>query len=1274
MPVAVTKNPFVGPRPISDGERIFGRDPETQRLTHLLLAERIVLLHSPSGAGKSSLIQAGFLPAFAGETEDDFYVFPIVRLSMASGINGGGPLIFSKAVIRSFEPVEAANEASNGFESLEEYLGTRGKQKANGRCICLVFDQFEECVTFPAVHEAAKAAFFGDLGKALADQNVWALFAVREDFLAPIVSLGRVLPTRFKQTFRLDFLSKENACDVIQKTANLGNYEFETEALQRLVDDLAIVNVQGVDGKFEPVPGEFVEPLHLQVACQHILQKLPAGTTKVEKYHLQHSNNGGPRPETSVDEALAAYYQSELARIAGADKELEQELRFWIQENLIDPSGIRIPIRQGVQTTEGLENEVIGKLYNAYLVRKERRLNATWYELAHDRLVQPILTDNREWFNRNLGLVGKGCRLWIKHNRDPVFLLKGHELDEALRQYRSKMRTFSSKEINFLRESRRTRRAAALRFWIPIALSGFAAIVFALLASFLYKTKIDLAYYKLFAVLRPLYTAWTPGSADRNLLFASHLTQELQNRKTSIDPLLFGDCVTILDRTLDRRRRLVETYWDYQSSASENVGDAVTVSALSYSPDGQTLVAGDTDARIRVLRQGVLDDPLPVTGGVIWAAAYSPDGRFVAIGTKTGFVSIFEPPGDSSPPRAPVQLGFPGPRERIPIVWSCSWNDQGDLAAGCQDGRIYIWPDLLHASPTAGIQPSVVLENAGKDSPIPVHAVSWYHTGAWLAAGDALGHLRLWNKDQVFSAPAGAPPVPISVNAAGEAIWGVAWSQDGRIICGSWDHSISLWKIDPLAQGAVPALANRRPQAHDQWVRDVGWINNDQAIVSVGDDGMVKFWKSSDLTDLGFEQAPTVSVGRLSYAATTKFIATANLDGAIRIYQLDPPPRQSAQGHGVDAVVRLAFSDSAVLSFDSEGRVARFDPVSLNEKAGDQVQIAADFQSGIKTVGFDNQIKRFVIGYDLSFQKRPFAGQLATWEPRPGTRPTACPIKEPVRSVNCHPAKPIVAFVTQGGTLGLRTLPELQPVPSQPDLKIVLESGTPGLQKRPAAEMGRLVWSNAGDMLLVALNQLGGDLNSSEVLRFKFDGQVLTEIDPLPVAAPIYSMQLHPDDRSLAIGTPGGAVIWVAFTGSRTRPIMAHDGAVTSLSWSRDGTRLFSGGADGSVKVWDYAPQGENKLTLAITLRHDIGGIYASGVPPEGGGVYTAGDSPRVFFWPETRYSAGALLARAKQMVNRNMFGPEWARYAESNAGVGESRPYEKTFKDLPDLSRSKSR
>jgi WD40 repeat protein len=599
------------------------------------------------------------------------------------------------------------------------------------------------------------------------------------------------------------------------------------------------------------------------------------------------------------------------------------------------------------------------------------------------------------------------------------------------------------------------------------------------------------------------------------------------------------------------------------------------------------------------------------------------------------------------------------------------------LAAGCQDGKIYIWPDLVHASQLTGAQPLMVLNNIGNK---PIHAVAWQDTGAVLAGGDAAGHLCLWNRMQIFSAPGIKDPGPVSLSAGSEAIWSLAWSKDGRLACGSWDHSISIWKIDSLAQGLVASQLNRKVQAHDAWVRDVAWINNDQAIVSIGDDGMVKFWKASDLTtDVPSEQVATSNLWKLSYNPVTKLIATANDDGAIRIYQRDPPARNRVYGNGVSTIIRLAFSGSEVLSFDQDGRVYRFDPASEKEE---KTQIASLFQSDIKAVEFYPRIKSFVIGYG-----RPsLGGQLAVWDSHQNSTPTFCRIGEAIRAVSCHPTKLIVAFVTRRGTLGLRTVPELQPVPTQPDLRIVSDRGTanaPGTgersnsenssaQNRRSGDVSRLIWSNSGDMLFLTLNGLNGDPNKSQILRFGFDGQSLTELDPLTlsVAAPILSVQLHPTDPLLAIGTTGGALMLESLVSSETDSFVAHDRAIESLAWTPDGRRLFSAGADGSVKVWDYDAKGKHKLTLAITLRHDVGGVYATGVSPDGQ-LYTAGDSPRIFYWPEARYSTQAILDRAKKMINRNMFGPEWALYVESN--TDQQGKYEKTFEDLPDLSQSKS-
>src|SRR5512147_1721529 len=72
------KSPYIGPRAFTTGEDLYGRERETRELLDLMIAERIVLLHSPSGAGKSSLIQAKLIPALE---EERFLVLPIIRVS-----------------------------------------------------------------------------------------------------------------------------------------------------------------------------------------------------------------------------------------------------------------------------------------------------------------------------------------------------------------------------------------------------------------------------------------------------------------------------------------------------------------------------------------------------------------------------------------------------------------------------------------------------------------------------------------------------------------------------------------------------------------------------------------------------------------------------------------------------------------------------------------------------------------------------------------------------------------------------------------------------------------------------------------------------------------------------------------------------------------------------------------------------------------------------------------------------------------------------------------
>jgi WD40 repeat protein len=105
---------------------------------------------------------------------------------------------------------------------------------------------------------------------------------------------------------------------------------------------------------------------------------------------------------------------------------------------------------------------------------------------------------------------------------------------------------------------------------------------------------------------------------------------------------------------------------------------------------------------------------------------FCPDGTHVAIGTQSGFISVFDV-RDPSSKSSIVELAFPE-IGRIQDVWSCSWNDKGDLAAACQNGKIYVWPDLLDSLKFGDLRPSKIIENRVGE-----------------VVGDAAGRLRIWD-------------------------------------------------------------------------------------------------------------------------------------------------------------------------------------------------------------------------------------------------------------------------------------------------------------------------------------------------------------------------------------------------------------------------------------------------------------------------------------------------------------------------------------------------
>lgn len=427
-------NPYVGPRSFSRAETLYGRDHELRILTDRLISERIVLLHSPSGAGKTSLVQAGLIPQLVSE---GFFVHPAIR------VNAEYPADLIKATdtindLRRFnrytfstllsleeryQPEERTKLNRLARLSFGDYLALRSIEDQREGPEFLIFDQFEEIISIDSNDRPAKMAFFSQLRTVLKNRNRWALFVMRTDYVGALEPYARTIPTYFSNTFHLELLGVKAAQDAIQQPAKKAGVDFTDAAAQKLVDDLRRVQVQSLDGSVQSQLGLYIEPVQLQVVCYRIWENKSADKTTIDEQDLASVGD--------VNQSLAGYYAASVSRTAEVIGIPERSIREWFDRKLITPEGTRSLVRIGTETSEGLPNKAIRNLENTHLIRSEKRAGQIWYELAHDRLIEPIRSDNKKWFETHLNLFQRQAHLWVEQGKGEGLLLRGHELEVA---------------------------------------------------------------------------------------------------------------------------------------------------------------------------------------------------------------------------------------------------------------------------------------------------------------------------------------------------------------------------------------------------------------------------------------------------------------------------------------------------------------------------------------------------------------------------------------------------------------------------------------------------------------------------------------------------------------------------------------------------------------------------------------------------------------------------------------------------------------------------
>ena len=160
------RNPYVGPRPFRRGQLLPNREQQAQELADLLVAERVVLLHAPSGAGKTSLIQAALLPLLDGDAPSEstaafgsstFRVAGPVRVGNPAPVGAeGNRYIRSVALQLLGDTVQYPGELDR--LTLAEVLDRALPRSRRGQLRLFVIDQLEEVLTLDPTDWAAKSS------------------------------------------------------------------------------------------------------------------------------------------------------------------------------------------------------------------------------------------------------------------------------------------------------------------------------------------------------------------------------------------------------------------------------------------------------------------------------------------------------------------------------------------------------------------------------------------------------------------------------------------------------------------------------------------------------------------------------------------------------------------------------------------------------------------------------------------------------------------------------------------------------------------------------------------------------------------------------------------------------------------------------------------------------------------------------------------------------------------------------------------------------------
>jgi len=1141
-------NPYVGPRAFRKGEKLYGRDRESSELLDLLIAERIMLLYSPSGAGKSSLLHAAIFPKME---EQGFAVLPIMRVNHEppkGAANGFNRYVYSAivSVEEAFPEQYRLAEADLLRMSFKQYIKTYRERAVHAHpdydeshYLLIIFDQMEEVVTLNPTDRDDKMRFFIQLGDVLRDhRDIWCLAAIREDYLATLDPYLRPIPTRFSNRYRLNLLEVDAALDCVRSPAEGLGVGFDEDAARKMVNDLSLIRVQQPDGAPLEQQGLYVEPVQLQVVCRNLWNALPSGTLKVTAQDVKESGD--------VSTALSDYYDLQVSSVAAQSGARERAIRVWFDRELITIQGIRGQVLMGRGESKKLSNEAIWLLERGYLVRAEKRGGATWFELAHDRLITPVRESNARWFDKNLSNLQRQADLWNNQGRPDGMLFTGKDYLDADLWAKEHDDILLPAERDFLAGCReaheailRERRTNLIVRWLFV----FAVIATIVAGVFYFQAAAaeDRAFARELAASavnsieldpeRGVLLSLASLQESKELLFESEqaLHQSLaQMRIQKVFNTHQGKIYAVayhpngkmvVSTGLDGTLRV----WDLdtgQDTVLLQTGGGFFLTNVAFSADSGTLAASDSSGVVHVWNANTFEivTRLKVSAAAIWGLAVSPNGRYVAAGSEDFTVGIVEVASG----RLVHTFGIPYCQNPVRDTCAYGHTDVVETVAFSPDGSL--------------------LASGGDDTEIKVWDV---------AKGEYLYHL---------SGP--------DAHADGSKVNGLVFSPDGtRLASSGSDRTIKIWDLDTQQPITITG--------HVDWVYGIDFTPDGDYLISSSSDRTIRVWD----TRYGREQLQltghTSQVYDVSVSPDGDFVASSSEDGTVRMWDISASgTRELLSMDNKDQVYSVEYSPDASL-IASGGR--------------NNVVKIWDAQTGKMLKFFTGEHRRVIeaLAWDPSGKRIISAardGKAIVWDVESGE----------------------VLQVFDNGTVSLFAVSY---VPGQ---NLAVVGGADGVVHIWNPDNGQEVKTLDNGLVDNSISDLAFSPDGRYLAAAYFYTPYYVIVWDWQSGEVVYTLKGHTDflqsvtfnpvnsNILASVSDDGKLIVW-DLEGNSTQEFKDHIGTIYDVAFTPDGSRVITVGVDSNVKVRDLGDWtvlnlfGHTNRTLSVDVSPDGQHIVSGG-------------------------------------------------------------------------------